>query len=51
MTGVQRLKTTGGLPGGGCDADHGGAVAQVPYTAQYVFYKQKTNDKPQQCKG
>lgn len=51
VTSVQRLKTTGGLPPGGCDAEHAGAVAQVPYTAQYVFYKTGTPGKVQQCKG
>lgn len=53
VTSVQRLKTTGGLPPGGCDAEHAGAVAQVPFTAQYVFYKATSGDKSkvQQCKA
>ncbi len=51
VTSIQRVKTTGGLPPGGCDAEHAGAVAQAPYTAQYVFYKTKSGDKVEQCKG
>jgi Protein of unknown function (DUF3455) len=43
VTFVQRLHTTGGLaPKDGCDADHLGAIADVPYTAEYVFYKAST---------
>jgi len=51
VTSIQRVKTTGGLPPGGCDAEHGGAIVQAPYTAQYVFYKTKSGDKVEQCKG
>ncbi|MFI5306390.1 MAG: DUF3455 domain-containing protein [Polyangiales bacterium] len=37
---VQRLSTNGGLaPASGCDADHLGAEADVPYTATYYFYE------------
>jgi hypothetical protein len=37
---VQRLNTTGGLaPATGCDAQHIGAYAGVPYTADYFFYE------------
>jgi hypothetical protein len=37
---IQRLETVGGLrPTSGCDAEHAGAVARVPYEAVYYFYK------------
>ncbi len=40
VTFIQRLETAGGLaPAGGCDATTIGAVARVPYTATYYFYK------------
>lgn len=40
VTFVQRLQTSGGsAPSGGCDADHAGAVARVPYRAAYRFYR------------
>lgn len=40
VTYIQRLETVGGLaPAGGCDADHVGVVARVPYTATYFFYR------------
>ncbi|HET9990547.1 MAG TPA: DUF3455 domain-containing protein [Kofleriaceae bacterium] len=40
ITAVQRLSTGGGLaPATGCDADHLGATADVPYTARYFFYR------------
>jgi len=40
VTAIQRLSTTGGLaPATGCDADHLGATADVPYTAKYFFYR------------
>ena len=43
VTSIQRLSTTGGLaPATGCDADHAGAAADVPYTADYFFYRTKT---------
>jgi hypothetical protein len=40
---VQRLATTGGLApaAAGCNADTAGAIAEVPYTADYVFWKRK----------
>jgi hypothetical protein len=39
---IQRIATTGGVaPSGGCAADTAGAVAEVPYTADYVFWKAK----------
>lgn len=39
VTYIQRLETTGGqAPADGCDAEHAGAVARVPYSAVYVFY-------------
>jgi len=47
---IQRLSTVGGLaPASGCDTAHLGAIAQVPYTAQYVFYKVKDSGKVKQC--
>jgi hypothetical protein len=37
---IQRVNTTGGLaPASGCDASTVGAAANVPYTADYYFYK------------
>lgn len=50
VTSIQRLSTVGGnAPATGCDADHLGAIAQVPYSAEYVFYKAKPSGKVQQC--
>jgi hypothetical protein len=44
VTSLQRLSTTGGLaPATGCDADHVGAAIDVPYTADYFFYRSRTN--------
>jgi hypothetical protein len=38
-TDIQRINTTGGLaPTTGCDGTNVGAAANVPYTADYVFY-------------
>lgn len=52
VTSIQRLSTVGGLaPSSGCDADHLGTIAQVPYSAEYVFYKAKTKGKVVQCSG
>jgi hypothetical protein len=52
VTSIQRLGTVGGIaPATGCDADHLGTIAQVPYSAEYVFYKQKTKGKVVQCAG
>ena len=40
VTFVQRLRPSGGnAPSGGCDADHAGAFAWVPYRAAYRFYR------------
>lgn len=39
VTYVRRSDTHGGMPPAGCDAHHIGAVARVPYTALYTFYK------------
>jgi opacity protein-like surface antigen len=37
---IQRINTTGGLaPSGGCDASTSGKTVEVPYTADYVFFK------------
>jgi hypothetical protein len=50
VTSIQRLSTVGGLaPTTGCDADHLGAIAQVPYSAEYVFYKTTSKSKVVQC--
>ena len=53
VTSIQRLNTVGGLaPTTPCDANNNlGSIAQVPYTAQYVFYKAKTHGKVAQCNG
>jgi hypothetical protein len=38
VTYVQRTATSGGImPSGGCDEGHAGAVAKVPYSADYWF--------------
>ncbi len=43
VSSIQRLSTTGGLaPTTGCDAAHVGDAADVPYTADYFFYRTKT---------
>jgi hypothetical protein len=39
---IQRLATTGGVaPTEGCGAATAGTIAEVPYTADYAFWKQK----------
>ena len=52
ITSIQRLSTVGGIaPGTPCDSNNLGSISQVPYTAQYVFYKTKTHGKVVQCNG
>lgn len=52
VTSIQRLSTVGGIaPSTPCDATNATSIAQVPYTAQYVFYKTKTHGKVVQCNG
>lgn len=47
VTSVQRLETNGGTaPATGCDADHAGVEADVPYTATYYFYVTRDPSKP-----
>jgi hypothetical protein len=42
---IHRVNTSGGrAPAGGCDASTAGAVQAVPYTADYIFYKDASND-------
>jgi hypothetical protein len=49
---IQRLATVGGnAPSTGCDADHLGTIVQVPYSAEYVFYKTKAHGRTTQCNG
>jgi hypothetical protein len=39
-THIQRVNTTGGVaPATGCDAGHLGEARNVPYTADYYFYR------------
>jgi Protein of unknown function (DUF3455) len=40
---VQRINTVGGIApaAGGCNAATSGTTAEVPYTADYVFWKQR----------
>ncbi len=46
VSSIQRLSTTGGnAPATGCDAAHVGATADVPYTADYFFYRTKTKNQ------
>lgn len=50
VTAIQRLSTVGGLaPTDGCDAAHPGAIAQIPYSAQYMFYKAKAHGTGNRC--
>jgi len=50
VTTIQRLSTIGGnAPPSGCDATTLGTILQVPYSADYFFYKTKTDGKVQQC--
>ena len=53
VTGAQRLNTTGGVaPAGGCDAGHVGDLVNVPYAAEYFFYKTSPgNGDNAQCGG
>jgi hypothetical protein len=52
VTSIQRLSTVGGnAPADGCDQAHAGAIAQIPYSAQYVFYRAKDHGKVKQCGG
>jgi Protein of unknown function (DUF3455) len=52
VTSIQRLSTVGGIaPSTACDSSNLGSISQVPYTAQYVFYKAKTHGKVVQCNG
>jgi hypothetical protein len=52
VTSIQRLSTVGGnAPADGCDAAHVGSIAQVPYTADYVFYRAKESGPVKQCGG
>ena len=52
VTSIQRLSTVGGIaPTTPCDGSNLGSIAQVPYSAQYVFYKAKTHGKVSQCTG
>jgi hypothetical protein len=45
VTWIQRLSTSEGLaPTTGCDADNLGATADVPYAADYFFYRTMTED-------
>jgi FtsP/CotA-like multicopper oxidase with cupredoxin domain len=44
---VRRSDTHGGMmPPAGCDARHLGAIARVPYTAAYTFYKAPDRPAP-----
>jgi hypothetical protein len=39
---IRRSDTQGGIaPATGCDAEHAGDLARVPYTATYSFYSSK----------
>jgi hypothetical protein len=54
VTSIQRLVTVGGnAPATGCDADHAGSAANVPYTASYFFYVTRDDNKSnnQRCGG
>ena len=50
VTSIQRLSTVGGLaPSTVCDAAHAGTIAQVPYSAEYIFYKAKAQGAVKRC--
>jgi hypothetical protein len=53
ITSIQRLSTDAGLaPAFGCDADHVGAEADMPYTATYYHYRTAGDGEPvDQCGG
>jgi len=52
ITSIQRLSTVGGnAPADGCDAGHVGTILQVPYAAEYVFYRTKDHGSVKQCGG
>jgi len=52
VTSIQRLSTVGGLaPADACDGTHIGSIAQVPFSAQYVFYKAKLRGEVKVCGG
>ncbi len=47
VTSIQRLSTVGGLaPATGCDAAAAGALVEVPYEADYFFYRQGSPSGP-----
>jgi hypothetical protein len=40
VTSIQRVNTAGGVaPAGGCDASRVGSTVQVPFSADYYFYR------------
>jgi hypothetical protein len=52
VTAIQRLSTQGGVapPATDCaGTSQLGSIVQVPYTAQYVLYKTRTNGHVKQC--
>jgi hypothetical protein len=52
VSSIQRLSTVGGIaPTTGCDQAHAGAIANIPYSAEYVFYHVKDDGKIKQCGG
>ena len=52
VTSIQRLSTVGGIaPAATCDGTNVGTIAQVPYSAEYVFYTTSASAKVKQCTG
>ncbi|HVY30320.1 MAG TPA: DUF3455 domain-containing protein [Polyangiaceae bacterium] len=52
VSSIQRLSTVGGnAPADGCDQAHAGSIAQIPYSADYVFYRVKPTGAVQRCGG
>jgi len=52
VSAIQRLNTKGGVaPATGCSAETAGAVANVPYTADYFFYTTTSSRTVFQCGG
>ncbi len=52
ITTIQRLNTKGGVaPTTGCSAATAGAVANIPYTSDYFFYRTTSSRTVYQCGG
>jgi hypothetical protein len=43
---VQRVNTQGGMPPATCSADENNRLLRVPFSADFVFYRPRTQPKP-----